>query len=100
MLIKYKNHLCGLYQIRISNTYIKPSCTNSVMRLLIVLLITSAFIFSNMLIATATVSASISDDYCFDQDLEDSLCYETKKACEKERKNDLMAESKCYKAID
>jgi hypothetical protein len=53
-----------------------------------------------MLIATATVSASISDDYCFDQDLEDSLCYETKKACEKERKNDLMAESKCYKAID
>jgi hypothetical protein len=71
-----------------------------VMRLLIVLLITSAFIFSNMLIATATVSASISDDYCFDHDLEDSLCYETKKACEIERKNDLMAESKCYKAID
>jgi hypothetical protein len=49
---------------------------------------------------TATVSASVSDDYCFDHDLEDSLCYETKKACEKERKNDLMAESKCYKAID
>jgi hypothetical protein len=49
---------------------------------------------------TGTVSASISDDYCFDQDLEDSLCYETKKACEKERKNDLMAESKCYKAIE
>ena len=70
------------------------------MRLLIVLLITSAFIFSNMLIATATVSASISDDYCFDHDLEDSLCYESQKACENERKNDLMAESKCYKAID
>jgi hypothetical protein len=49
---------------------------------------------------TATVSADIFDDYCFDHDLEDSLCYETKKACEKERKNDLMAESKCYKAID
>jgi hypothetical protein len=71
-----------------------------VMRLLIVLLITSAFIFSNMLIATATVSASISDDYCFDHDLEDSLCYETQKACENERKNDLMAESKCYKATE
>jgi hypothetical protein len=68
------------------------------MRLLLVLLITSALIFSNML--TATVSAGISDDYCFDHDLEDSLCYETKKGCEKERKNDLMAESKCYKAID
>lgn len=87
-----------LYQIRISNTYIIQVVLSPVMRLLIVLLITSAFFFSNML--TATVSGSISDDYCFDHDLEDSLCYETKKACEKERKNDLMAESKCYKAID
>jgi hypothetical protein len=66
--------------------------------LLIALLIASVIIFSNML--TETVSASISDDYCFDQDLEDSLCYETQKACENERKNDLMAESKCYKAIE
>ena len=66
--------------------------------LLIALLIASVFIFSNML--TATVSASISDDYCFDHDLEDSLCYETQNACEKDRKNDLMAESKCYKAIE
>jgi hypothetical protein len=64
----------------------------------IALLIASVFIFSNML--TATVSASISDDYCFDHDLEDSLCYETQKACENDRKNDLMAESKCYKAIE
>lgn len=58
--------------------------------LLIALLIASVIIFSNML--TETVSASISDDYCFDQDLEDSLCYETQKACEIERKNDLMVE--------
>jgi hypothetical protein len=49
---------------------------------------------------TTPVSASISDDYCYDQDLEDSLCYETQKACENERKNDLMAESKCYKATE
>ena len=68
------------------------------MRVLNAILLASAIIFVNML--TATVSASISDDYCFDHDLEDSLCYETKKACEKERKNDLMAESKCYKAIE
>lgn len=87
-----------LYQIRISNTYIIQVVLTPVMRLLIVLLITSAFIFSNM--PTATVSANISDDYCFDHDLEDSLCYENKNTCEKERKNDLMAESKCYKAID
>ena len=66
------------------------------MRVLNAILLASAIIFVNML--TTTVSASISDDYCFDQDLEDSLCYETQKACEKERKNDLMAESKCYKA--
>ena len=58
----------------------------------------SAIIFANML--TPTVSASISNDYCFDHDLEVSLCYETQKKCEKERRNDLMAESKCYKAIE
>lgn len=62
------------------------------------ILLTSVVIFSNML--TPTVSASISDDHCFDHDLEDSFCYETQKECENERKNDLMAEGKCYKAID
>jgi hypothetical protein len=54
-------------------------------------------IFVSML--TATVSASLSDDYCYEHELEDSLCYETQKACESERKNDLMAEGKCFKAI-
>ena len=68
------------------------------MRVLNLILLASAVIFANML--SATVSASIFDDYCYDQDLEDSLCYETQKKCEKERKNDLMAESKCYKAVD
>jgi hypothetical protein len=55
-------------------------------------------IFSNML--TATVSASIPDDHCFDHDQENSFCYETQKQCEIERNNDLMAKGKCYKAID
>ena len=68
------------------------------MRVLNAILLAFAIIFMNML--TTTVSASISDDYCFDHDLEDSLCYETQNKCEKERKNDLMAESKCYKAIE
>lgn len=54
--------------------------------------------FSTML--EGTVSASINDDYCYDQDLEDTFCYGTQKTCENERKNDLMAESKCYKAIE
>lgn len=62
------------------------------------ILLISVVIFSNML--TPTVSASISDDHCFDHDLDDSFCYETQKECENERKNDLMAEGKCYKAID
>ena len=68
------------------------------MRVLNAILLAFAIIFVNML--TTTVSASLSDDYCFDHDLEDSLCYETQKKCEKERKNYLMAESKCYKAIE
>lgn len=63
-----------------------------------IILLASVVIFSNILIVT--VSATISDDYCFDQDMENSFCYETQKACEIERNNDLMAESKCYTAIE
>jgi hypothetical protein len=62
------------------------------------ILFTTLVILSNML--TATVSASIPGDHCFDQDLENSFCYETQKQCEIERNNDLMAEGKCYKAIE
>ena len=63
-----------------------------------IILLASVVILSNILIAT--VSATIPDDYCFDQDLENSFCYETQKACEIERNNDLMAEGKCYEAIE
>jgi hypothetical protein len=68
------------------------------MKFLKMIWLASVIIFSNIL--TATVSATIFDDYCFDHDMENSFCYETQKACENERKNDLMAESKCYTAID
>jgi hypothetical protein len=68
------------------------------MKVLNIILLASVIILSNMLIAT--VSASISDDHCFDHDLETSFCYETQKECENERENDLMAEGKCYRALD
>jgi hypothetical protein len=80
------------FLIHISNQVVLTQAV----RVLDIILFVSALIFVGML--TGTVSASISDDYCFDHDLEDSLCYETQKACENERKNDLMAESECYKA--
>ena len=64
--------------------YINQFVLTPVMRVFNTILLASAIIFGNLL--TATVSASISDDYCFDQDLEHSLCYETQKKCEKERK--------------
>ncbi|HEU4467412.1 MAG TPA: hypothetical protein VFR61_00065 [Nitrososphaeraceae archaeon] len=67
------------------------------MKLLNILLPTISVILATML--TATVSASSSDDYCYDHELEDSICHETQKSCEVERKNDLMAEGKCYKAM-
>ncbi|HEX7275456.1 MAG TPA: hypothetical protein VF248_07585 [Nitrososphaeraceae archaeon] len=68
------------------------------MKVLNMILLASVVLLSNMLIATA--SASISDDHCFDHDLETSFCYKSQKECEIERKNDLMAEGKCYLAID
>ena len=67
------------------------------MKVLNIFLLTLSVIFASML--TATVSASLSDDYCYGHQLEDSVCYETQKACEIERKNDLMAIGKCFKAI-
>ena len=67
------------------------------MKVLNIILLTLSVIFASML--TATVSASLSDDYCYGHELEDSICYETQKACEIERKNDLMAIGKCCKAI-
>ncbi len=67
------------------------------MKHLNILFPTISVIFATML--TATVSASSSDDYCYDHELEDSICHETQKSCEVERKNDLMAEGKCYKAV-
>jgi hypothetical protein len=68
------------------------------MKVLNMILLISIILLSNMLIAA--VSASISYDHCFDHDQETSFCYESQKECETERKNDLMAESKCYRAID
>ncbi|HKQ20757.1 MAG TPA: hypothetical protein VJS91_01850 [Nitrososphaeraceae archaeon] len=68
------------------------------MKFLNMILFTTLVILSTML--TATVSATISDDHCFDHDLENSFCYKTQKECEIERKNDLMAEGKCYSAIE
>lgn len=68
------------------------------MKFLNMILLTTLLIFSNMLIAAG--SPSISDDHCFAQDWENSFCYKTKKECEIERKNDVIAEGKCYKALD
>ena len=48
------------------------------MKVLNIILLTLSAIFASML--TATVSASLSDDYCYDHKLEDSLCYEAQKA--------------------
>lgn len=68
------------------------------MKFLNIILLTTVIILSNML--TAQASPSIPDDHCFDQDWENSFCYATEKECEIERKNKLMAESKCYPALD
>lgn len=68
------------------------------MKFLKVILLTTVVVLSNIL--TATVSASIPDNHCFDHDPENSFCYKTQKQCEMEQKNDRMAEGKCYKALD
>ena len=68
------------------------------MRVLNIVLNISGFILTIML--TGIVSADTPNIYCYDDDMEGYICFETQKVCEIEQKKDLMAESKCYKAID
>ncbi len=46
------------------------------------------------------VSAAPPNIYCYDEDMEGFICFETQKECEIERDDDVMAESKCYKSTD
>ena len=65
-----------------------------VMRVLNVFLITSAVIFATVL--TGIVSADKPNIYCYDEDMEGYICFETQKVCENEQKNDILSDSKCY----
>ena len=68
------------------------------MTVLNIFLITSAFIFT--IVLTGIVSAATPNIYCYDEDMEGFICFETQKECEIERDDDVMAESKCYKSTD
>ncbi len=68
------------------------------MRILNVFLIISTFI--GTIVLTGIVSAATPSIYCYDQDMEGFICFETKKVCENEQKNDLLAESKCYNSTE
>jgi len=36
----------------------------------------------------------------YDQDMEGYICFEIRKTCENQQKNDLIAESPCYKDVE
>jgi hypothetical protein len=62
---------------------------------LVILSSLSLFIFGILFIPD-TAHTDIPADYCYDQDMEGYVCFETFRICEKEQNNDLLAESKCY----
>lgn len=53
------------------------------------------FIFG-ILFMGSTAHTDVPADYCYDQDIEGYICFETSKMCEKEQRDDLLAKSKCY----
>jgi hypothetical protein len=59
-------------------------------------LLTSVAILTFVL--TGIVSADSHNDYCYDEDMEGFICFETLKVCEMEKKDDLTAESLCYES--
>ena len=68
------------------------------MRVLNFFLITFAVIFATIL--TGIVSADKPNIYCYDENMEGFICFETRKVCENEQKNDILADSKCYKSTE
>lgn len=46
-------------------------------------------------VITGIVSADTPTLYCYDEDMEGFICFETQDSCEIERENDVLANSKC-----
>lgn len=67
---------------------------------LLVLKILITILLSTIIVLAFTTSSEVAGStdnlYCFDEDMEGYICFDTRKACEKEQQNDLLAESKCY----
>lgn len=63
------------------------------MRVLNITVLTSVVIFATML--TGVVSADSHNVYCYDSENGGPFCFEDRRACEVEQKNDLMADSLC-----
>lgn len=78
--------------------HILNSVVSTVMRLLNIILITSTLIFATVL--TGIVSAEKPNIYCYEEDMKGYICFETRKVCENERENDVLADSKCYQSAE
>lgn len=68
------------------------------MRVLHITVLTSVVIFATML--TGVVSADSHNVYCYDSENGDPICFEDRRACEVEPKNDLMADSLCSEQME
>ena len=48
-----------------------------------------------LLLVVNVGSAGSDGEYCYDQDMEGYICFDTLKKCENEQMDDLLAESSC-----
>jgi len=60
-------------------------------------LFTAMMLVLSVTLGSTYVEADSHNVYCYDEDQEGYICFDTCKMCENEQKNDLTAESKCYK---
>ncbi len=65
---------------------------------LALVLFTVMILVLSVTLGSTYVDANSHIVYCYDQDMEGYLCFETRKMCEKQQRNDLLEESKCYVA--
>ena len=67
-----------------------------VLKILITILLPTIIVLA--FTAFGDVSGSTNNLYCFDDDMEGYICFDSRRECEKEQMNELLADSKCYKS--
>ena len=64
----------------------------------VAILCTLAILVFGMLLIPDDAYTDVPNLYCYDEDMEGYICFDTLNSCEREQKDDVLAESECYES--